>query len=263
MKSIREIYYNNIGNPQIAELIKEGIINNFDLSLFNYNNLVGNISSKDFIDIYLLLKNKGFIIDKTIIFSLISHGQNEVISALKLTNYINFLDEYGKNALFYLIRQFYEKDIFIKRLNNAVELGVKYDLEDNNGENLLHQFFKDGKPDYYLDEILKLKLNINKANKQGWTPLHLACLGRDGFTEVICGQNDYIIEALVNNGADLSLKTDTDYDEENGDIITTTENQNAFELKMTLLNSIGGELSKGTEAYNTVKEYYKKLLMPN
>ena len=250
MKELSEIIDNNISNPNLAELIKQGIKDDYNLERFWLGRIIPDINQKDVIEIYYLLKEKGLKLRPNVIFPVINCGYFEVLALLVTENYdINFANEYGHNSLFQLIRQGYlEEDKLIEVFRKSVELGINYDIEDSNAENLLHCFAQSGKPAYYLDQLLNLKLDINKVNKQGWTPLHLASRYRS---------DDEVLEKLIHNGADLTIKTKI------GDSLFETYEYNAYEIKLQFLNGIGGELSKGTHGYNSLKEKYMKLLMPN
>ena len=129
-------------------------------------------------------------------------------------------------------------------------MGIDYKIENINNENLLHCFAESGNHDYYLEDLLKLKLDINKVNKWGWTPLHILCLNRI---------DDGAIETLIANGADLEIRTATDPYLEGYEEMQDGGRHNAYELRLKYLNSLGGEYSKGTEVYAALESKYGEL----
>ena len=124
MKSIREIYLNNVSNPKLAELLKKAISEGSELTErgFSYRNFPGTIEEKDFIQIYSLLKERGYFLNETIVFDLVHGGYFEALNLLISDNYkINVLGENGENALFYLVKKYNTKNDFSERLRIAID----------------------------------------------------------------------------------------------------------------------------------------------
>lgn len=136
-----------------------------------------------------------------------------------------------------------------------MKLGIDPTVINQAGENLFHFHVLGGQVDFYFDRLVQLGLDINKKNKDGWTPLHLAYMHRI---------TDVLIEKFVLNGADLHARTDSAWsgNESNEWGPPSAKNSNAFEVRMKYLNSLEGEYSEGTEIYEILKNKYIDLLMP-
>jgi len=262
MKSLSELYRSNISNPQLAELLKSEIISGTDLNDrgFYFGNLIGTITEKDFIQLVTPLKERGYTFPNSMIHDLVHGGYFELLKVLIDNNYdINVRDSNGENALFNLVKRYNEPVHFKTRLKTAIMMGADYRLENAEGENLLHGFASGGCPDEYLDELLELPLDINKANKRGWTPLHLLCVNRN---------TDDAIKILIDHGADTKIKTGPGRDQYLQEYLETDEDisdgsYSAFELRMKYLQSLGGEYSEGTEAYEELASTYRELFNEN
>lgn len=262
MKSLREIYYANISNPQLAELLKNEIVNGADLNdrNFYFGDMIGTIKETDFIQIYALLKERKYSLPDSMVHDFVHGGYFELLSILMGDNYdINVRDSAGENALFNLVKRYNEPVHFKTRLEKAIAMGADYRLENSEGENLLHAFASGGCPDEYLHVLLRLPLDVNKANARGWTPLHILCVNRI---------DEGAIEMLMDHGADPKLKTGSEQDQYLQEYLQNHEDisegsYNAFELRMKYLSSLGGEYSEGSEAYEELTAKYKELFNEN
>lgn len=257
MKTLSEIYNVNFSNPQLGEILKHEILNGADVNdrFFYFGNLIGQVSEKDLIDIYSLLKERGYVLPQLIIHQLIHCGYFELLSTLASDNFdINIKNSEGENALFYLVKTYNEPAHFKTRLKKAISLGVDYLSQNKQHENLLHAFACGGCPDEFLYELLALGLDTDKVNIFGYTPLHLLCVNRN---------TDGAIATLIDFGADTRIKTAPqsgyisellgDYESEN------EGSYSAYELRMKYCKSIGGEYSEGTEFFEELKARYKEL----
>ncbi|MCU0438283.1 MAG: ankyrin repeat domain-containing protein [Raineya sp.] len=266
MLNLEEVYYTNRNNPNLATLIKDAIKNNCDLSRFYLHNFLRDkqIQEDDFIEIYHLLKSRDYKFQEELAFSIINYKYWKLLKMFESDGYdIHYIDINGENAIFHIVHEYNSEEDFIEIFNFALGLGIKYNLTNKHEQNLLHKFCKTGNPIYYFDEIIKLKLDINAKDIQGCTPLHIACLTRD---------DDELLVKLIKNSArkDLTIRIEDIFGDEDllsdfvFDLINSDSKKelNAYELKMASLNSIGGELSVGTDAYEECKKFYQDLLMP-
>ncbi|XP_062499286.1 uncharacterized protein LOC134176635 [Corticium candelabrum] len=102
-------------------------------------------------------------------------------------------DESGKTPLFY-----------VKRLDVAhalVDAGAKLDVTDKKGNQVLHYVLKKCKSDgksAIVSLLIEKGAPVNAANKDGETPLYIACAEGDGFIGPV--------EMLVKKGANVNAK---------------------------------------------------------
>lgn len=254
MQTLSEVYCDNVSNAELAELLKKAILEGADLTErgFSYGSLVGTVNEKDLVQIYLLLKERAYVLRETIVFDLVHRGYFNLLIQLVSDHYdVNTRDVNGENALSHLVKKYNEKGDFAERLKIALQMGIDHTVVNVYGDNLLHCFAQSGNPDYYLTELLTLKLDINKVNKHGWTPLHLLCVN---------SIDDEAIEMLIAHGADLNIRTSADVYLEGLEEMQDGGRHNAYELRIKYLDSLGGEYEKGTAGYAMLEDKYKKLL---
>lgn len=117
-------------------------------------------------------------------------------------------DDNGENILFKIFEQTqysfsspnFEK--FSDSFNRLIKLGINCEVVNIHGRNLIHQTIEYTFNDIFLNHIVSLKIDINKQDNNGFTPLH--------FVAQRCVANTLnLINILLLNGASISkhLKT--------------------------------------------------------
>lgn len=221
----------------------------------------------DLIKIIDLMMIKNFEFDGDVIFDLARNGFFKTMEYFNSLGYdLNIKDELNENALFYVIKRdvskanhidgWWRKNDFIENiLENCIKLGIDEKHINNEGQNLLHTYALSGMPNIYFDALIKYKIDINRRDNNGWTPLHCICA---------YNSDDKEYKKFLKYGADKTIYTKKriTFFEEYYDVEPTPEVNSAYDLRLHFLNSIGGELSKGTEAYNALKKDIEFHLKP-
>lgn len=132
------------------------------------------------------------------------------------------IDEKGNSLAYYLLNTFNEKapEKFESKLKLLRAKGLELTTSQHNGNSLLHLAAKDNNM-ALLQRLEEFKFDINKKNEEGNTALHLAAM---------TSHNDAVLEYLISEGADRTVKTD--FDETVFDL--ANENELLKEQKITL-----------------------------
>ncbi len=131
----------------------------------------------------------------------VSHNKPEVVRLLleKGAN-AKITDKSGNTMAYYLIQSFSAKNpnAFETKLKLLGEAGLELDRSQHDGNTLLHLAAKESNLPL-LKRLEAFGLDINKKNDEGNTVLHLAAMSTE---------NTEILRYLIDQGADVTLKTD-------------------------------------------------------
>ena len=117
------------------------------------------------------------------------------------------IDNSGNNLIFQLIENFEANESleFENKLNILLEVGVETKDLNSKGETIFHLAIEKNNTSL-LEKFINIGLDINKADKNGMTPLHCAAMK---------AKNLEIVEFLIQHGGDKKAKTnfgETAYD---------------------------------------------------
>ncbi|WP_303076700.1 ankyrin repeat domain-containing protein [Capnocytophaga sp.] len=115
---------------------------------------------------------------------------------------INVKDNQGNTLVYHLIKNYNARDTqnFNEKWQLLTENGVNFAQNQSGNENVYHLAIEKNSLDL-MHKVATTKADINAKNKDGLSPLHKA---------VMSAKNLEIIEFLLKNGADKTLKTDFD-----------------------------------------------------
>ncbi len=210
MKSFREnlegYWYSNEFPQKVLEHIESG-------ADVNESGMLGMIieyckSDKMLLEILKKMEGRGVHVDASIVIDLIRYCHIECLKYyVKKGLDINYKNADGWNGLFFLVITELPYGKFTEGLNELISMGIDYDIIHENNRNLIHHTVAGGFDSYYLKSICELGLDINLQDKNGWTPLHIAC--NNLSTEYI--------PILLSYGADETLKITGDSSIDNYD----------------------------------------------
>ncbi|WP_337968734.1 hypothetical protein [uncultured Flavobacterium sp.] len=221
----------------------------------------------DLIKVIDLMIENNYEFDKFIVFELAINGFFKTMEHFKKMGFdLNIKNEKNENALFYVIQNGVAKNNYIDFLrtedfiattvDNCIRLGIDEKVINTAGRNLLHISLLTWCPDIYFDILLKLDLDINQIDNNGWTPFHLVCAY---YPE------DKLYKTFLQNGADKSIMTKnriTDF-EEMFNLEPTPEICSAYDLRLYHLDSILSDLKKGSDDYNYNRNEIEIYLKPD
>jgi Ankyrin repeats (many copies) len=256
MKNFEQIYYDNRENSNLFQSLKDGIINGCptpDINfLWNYLLNDKSLDEGQLLELFKLLIEANKRVNEFIIIPLVKKGYFRILEYLKMHNYdLNIIYDDGRckgNPIFHLI--FGYQTNFSFKLSKAIEIGIKCKDEDELGQNILHYWASSGE-NSILDSILELKLDINKKDFKGFTPLHYLCM--------INSDNDKIIEKFIDNGADIRIRCGIESFDSGYDPIDFESRSNAWEIRQKFISRYKID---EIEYYDILFEYYKKILDP-
>lgn len=177
----------------------------------------------------------------------------------------------NENALFYVIKEdiakynivdgewvWWRTDDYMETIfEKCIKLGIDETVVSTQGKNLYHAYSTGVMNEKYLDTLMKYDININKIDKNGWTPLHHICANNS---------NDNAYKRFLKMGANKNILTTRSdiYIEDVLDFNPKSENCSAYDLRLAFLDAIGGEYGEETEhgdfLRNEIKFYLKPIL---
>lgn len=113
---------------------------------------------------------------------------------------IHVKDNEGNSLAYYLVNSYNPRDAknFDEKWEVLAKNGLKFNQIQSNSNSLYHLAVENGNIDL-LKKVASVGIDINTKNSDGLTPLHKA---------VMSAKNMEIIEFLLKNGANKSIKTD-------------------------------------------------------
>jgi len=127
---------------------------------------------------------------------------------------IDINDRTEKGVLFQSVSDYEESINSV--IQDLIDRGANYTRRFTNGKTIFHLAVEQNSTDL-LEMAIQWGVNINAKNSNGMTPLHIA---------VSTAKNDKMVNALLANGSDISVKTD--FEESALDLLIENEllNQN-------------------------------------
>ncbi len=254
----------------VLKWIDEGYEVDNGFPLYYLVELISEANEDKFIEVLNALLERGYEVKALDVQVIIISENQKVVDYIKSKGIdVNLLDDNEENVFFHILSGRVLEISNIGDLSRlfqfAIKNGVRYDIINENGENLIHAYIKGGQDDFYLEELMKLPLDINLRNKWGFTPLHKACLE---------WAEDSALEKLIKHGADITMKTlENRY--ESGDFsIKLKLGERPYDLRIKYLNALFNEFFEYTNSvpeeleqdemqrYENQKNYYKRLLLP-
>ncbi|MDF7822313.1 ankyrin repeat domain-containing protein [Runella sp. MFBS21] len=254
----------------VLKWIDEGYEVDNGFPLYYLAELISEANEDKFIEVLNALLERGYEVKALDVQMIIISENQKVVDYIKSKGIdVNLLDDNEENVFFHILSGRVLEISNIGDLSRlfqfAIKNGVRYDIINENGENLIHAYIKGGQDDFYLEELMKLPLDINLRNKWGFTPLHKACLEL---------AEDNALEKLIKHGADITMKT-LENQHESGDFsIKIKLGERPYDLRIKYLNTLFNEFFEYTNSvpeeleqdemqrYENQKNYYKRLLLP-